>query len=188
MSDVMSHSHIVLDQDLARALQPVQAGQFGTAKMFELLIPSLYGYSDKKHQPLEKVDYYMLEETQELYSRLRRFCYHLKISTDTEFKVARRGDQLEVIGDVPHRTMLNQLVNDDLWFVDSFIWLQPNYSSLAHSFEMMEFAEFYQQSPVDAKQRYAHFDDKDKGMAFALKYTNGAVNAQVESPLNLYQV
>jgi hypothetical protein len=169
-------------------LKPLLSSQFGTAEVFELLLPQLYGSSDKKLQPLQKVDHYMLHETEELYSRLRRFCYQLKINRQIEFKVARHGDSLQVIGDFNHRETLNKMVNDDLWFVDSFIWLQPNYSSLAHSWEMLEFSEYYEQSPTDARQRYAHFDREDKGLAFALKYNQGSVKAQVESPLNLYCV
>jgi hypothetical protein len=188
VSDTSSNTHIFLQPDLAKALQPVLAGQTGNADVLEMLLPKLHGVSAKKQQPLQKVDHYMLEETHELYSRLRRFCDQLKISRDTQFKVARCGNQLQVIGDFNRRHMLSQLVNQDLWFVDSFKWLQPNYSSLAHSFELVEFSEQYQLSPDDAMEKYSHFDMADKGLAFALKYVDGTVNAQVESPVNLYCV
>jgi hypothetical protein len=186
--DITSNTSIIFPSDFARALQPSVTGQLGNADVFHMLLPKLDGDSTKKQQPLQKVDHYMLEETHELYSRLSRFCEQLQISRDTEFKVARRGNQLQIIGQFNHRDMLNQMINADLWFVDSFKWLQPNYSSLAHSFELVEFSQQYEQSPGEAIRRYSHFDLADKGLAFALKYAGGAVNAQVESPLNLYQV
>lgn len=188
MSDFSAQTRIILDPDLAKALQPSLSTTYATAKVFDQLMPALYGYSDKKQQPLQKVDYYMLEETEELITRLSRFCAQLNINPSCEFKVARRGNHLQVIGNFEGRDALTQMVNDDLWFVDSFIWLQPNYSSLAHSFEVLDYSEHYQQSPQAAAKKYAHFVREDKGLAFALRYANGAANAQVESPLNLYRV
>lgn len=185
-SAFMQHQ-FVIDPDLAAALQPqVSEQSVGNAKVFEQLWPNMYGKRDKKQQPLQKVDYYMLEETEELITRLKRFCLQLDIAPDVEFKVACCGKSLQVIGHFEGKQALNKRVNADAWFVDSFLWLQPNYANLAHSFEVLEFSEYYEQSPKQATERFAHFIREDKGLSFALNHSNGVAQAQVETPLNLY--
>lgn len=181
------HSHIVLKQPVGQQLQDDNQ-TCGNAEMFEQLLPQLYGLSDKKQQQLQKVDHYMLAETHELYLRLKRFCDALDIAAGFEFKIARQGEGLNVIGDIPRRAELTELINADAWFVDSFIWLQPNYTLLAHSFEVLEFSQYYQQAPDAAVRKYAHLDREDKGVSFALRFQQGSVNAQVETPVNLYCV
>lgn len=191
----LTKHQFVIDSDLAVALQsnvetkPETSDQtMGRAQVFEQLWPAMYGQREKKQQPLERVDYYMLEETQELIRRLQRFCHQLNIKPSTCFKVARRGKQLQVIGRFAAKQALTQLLNADAWFVDSFTWLQPNYANLAHSFEVLEFSECYEQSPEQATERFAHFIRDDKGLCFALNHVNGIAQAQVETPLNLYCV
>lgn len=186
MTQQQFNSHIVFEKPLVECDN--DAPRPGHMTVFEQLLPSLYGYSDKKQQQLQKVDHYMLLETQELYKRLRCFCEALGIDVNADFIIARDGDKLKIIGDMPRADELCYLVNRDLWFVDSFIWLQPNYTLLAHSFEMLEFSKYYEKAPVCARQKYAHFDQADKGAMFALRFSQGHVNAQVETPVNLYCV
>lgn len=189
MSDIISSTQIVLTTKLAAQLQPQFTGLWGAQDVLARLLPQLVSHGiDKKQQPLQKVDHYMLEETEELYRRLRRFCQLLEIDDNIEFKVARGHQGLQIIGEFAARNKLTELINNDRWFVGSFQWLQPNYTSLAHSFEMLEFSYAYEHSPAIAAQKYAHFDQSDKGMAFTLSHAHGSVNAQVESPLNLYCV
>ena len=197
MLDVTTAAQIVLPQQLANQInqhfRSDAIAQFGNEAVLEALLPQLYGKASiKKSRPLEKVDHYMLEETRELYRRLRRFCLTLGIDDNTEFQVKHHTafgtSSLHIIGNFNGREELTQLINNDRWFVGSFEWLQPNYASLAHSFEMLEFSYIYEQSPDKAAQQYAHFDRSDKGMAFALSHAQGCINAQVESPVNLYCV
>jgi hypothetical protein len=199
VSELTAGPQIVLTAQLAGQLatqwQPPMVAQVGNADVFEALLPQMFGNStrfSKKQQVLEKVDHYMLQETQELYRRLQRFCLTLEIAQNVEFKVKRMSDGLsdglQVIGDFTGREALTQAINSDYWFVDSFKWLQPNYTSLAHSFEMLEFSYVYEQSPKRAARTYGHFSRADKGMDFVLSHAQGRVNAQVESPLNLYCV
>lgn len=188
MTNLNYHSHIVLSEELAKALQSEDISISGNAAVFEKLLPQLYGVPDKKCRQLEKVDHYMLLETKELYARLQRFCSVLKIEGNCDFKIARNGEGLTVLGEVPNREVLELVVNRDVWFVDSFNWLQPNYSMLAHSFEMLEFSEYYERAPLSARRKYAHFERADKGALFALRFQQGCINAQVETPINLYSV
>lgn len=203
----------IIDNDLALQLQP-QANDsandnhlYGRARVFEQLLPSLYLASHnrgnnsignggninhqqntKKQQPLEQVDHYMLEETQELIRRLHLYCQQLDVADDAEFKIATDGKQLHILGDFTGKTALTQRVNSDKWFVGSFNWLQPNYANLAHSFEVLEYSYCYEKSPKLAAQRFAHLIREDKGLSFALKHVAGMAQAQVETPLNLYCV
>ncbi len=182
--------HIVLDSDLALQLQPAfhEDCQKGGEDVLPLLLPQLCDHKSKKQQQLQKVDHYMLLETQELYSRLQRYCGALGIDAEQDFKIAQDGQSLTVLGDFPNREALCSVLNRDLWFVDSFIWLQPNYALLAHSFEMLEFSEYYERAPRSAIAKYAHFEWADKGTLFALRFCRGEINAQVETPVNLYCV
>ena len=184
------HSFFAIDKDLAHQLQPTtnehDSKHGGRACVFELLSPKLYGPSDKKHQPLEKVDYYMLEETQELIRRLHLYCRQLNIADDAEFKIATDGTYLQCVGDFEGKQALTQRVNSDKWFVGSFNWLKPNYANLAHSFEVLEFSHYYEKSPKLAAERFSHLIRDDKGLSFALKHAAGFAQAQVETPLNLY--
>ena len=191
MSLTNQASHFIISQDLAEQLQTVQqhnSNLAGHAAVFELLCPRLYGPSDKKQQPLEKVDYYMLEETQELIRRLHLYCRQLNIPDDAEFKIATDGQHLQILGDFAGKQALTHRVNSDKWFVGSFNWLQPNYANLAHSFEVLEYSYCYEKSPRLAAERFAHLIREDKGLSFALKHAAGMSQAQVETPLNLYCV
>lgn len=188
MTNQNQHSHIVLDATLARFLEPEHISLRGNAEVFAQLLPQLYGKGDKKRQQLQKVDSYMLLETKELYARLQRYCEALGFDSEVDFKITSDGKQLMVPDDVPNADMLTMVLNRDSWFVDSFIWLQPNYSLLAHSFEMLEFSEYYERAPMSARRKYAHFEQDDKGALFALRFQNGQIHAQVETPVNLYCV
>lgn len=182
----------IIDKDLAEQLQPAASDNdpslCGHADILERLLPTLYGQSVKKQQPLEQVDYYMLEETEELIRRLHLYCQQLSIDDDAEFQIATDGQQLHIFGDFTGKTSLAQRVNSDKWFVGSFNWLQPNYANLAHSFEVLEYSYCYEKSPKLAAQRFAHLIREDKGLSFALKHAAGMAQAQVETPLNLYCV
>jgi hypothetical protein len=191
MSDTSTNAYIVLPCHLAGKLQPKLASQLGNAEVFASLLPQIYGNAaslNKQRQPLEKVDHYMRKETTELLRRLVVFCRQLEIDEGIEFQVKYQPEGLRVIGDFVARGALAQLLNADKWFVGSFKWLQPSYTSLAHSFEMLDYSYYYQLSPLAAKQRYCHFSKDDNGLAFALNHAQGNVSAQVESPLNLYSV
>lgn len=187
----VSTNQFIIDKDLAEQLAPVTndgSNSSGHANVFELLLPTLYGQSAKKQQPLEKVDYYMLEETEELIRRLHLYCQQVGVDADAEFKVATNGKQLHIIGDFAGKEALELRVNSDKWFVGSFNWLQPNYANLAHSFEVLEYSYCYEKSPKLAAERFAHLVREDKGLSFALKHAAGMAQAQVETPLNLYCV
>lgn len=199
----------IIDKDLAEQLQPafcdIDSNKKGYAPVLERLLPALYNasasasasvsasaskttQSSKRQQPLEQVDYYMLEETDELIRRLHLYCQQLGIDGSTEFQIATDGSQLHVFGDFEGKAALAQRVNSDKWFVGSFNWLQPNYANLAHSFEVLEYSYCYEKSPKLAAERFAHLVREDKGLSFALKHAAGMAQAQVETPLNLYCV
>ena len=178
----------VIDPALARTLQPGSEHSTGTAPVLASLLPQLCEPVEKKSQPLRKVDHYMLEETGELLRRLRGFCDRLQIDRKARFKIARNGKDLCVVGDIDQCESLARLINQDAWFVDSFLWLQPNYASLAHSFEVLAFSEHYREAPEEAAARYGYLVHGDSALSFMLNYDCGHAHAQVESPLNLYCV
>lgn len=194
MSDLNSQK-IIIPARITSQLQRTKLQTSGNCQVLEYLLPELCGglTNEIKACPsLLNIDYYMLEETEQLLQRVAQACSVLLISKTIRFQIYLKGAALFVRGDFFARQHLSQSLNENKWIMDVFRWLEPNYIALAHSQELLDFSCVYEEEKHIALRQYRHFNRTNNGMECYIDCCVGENKAKldwrVESPINNFKI
>ncbi|MCF2947922.1 hypothetical protein L0668_07380 [Paraglaciecola aquimarina] len=159
------------------------------------LFPQLKGQSVNLIKPktkLQKIDSYMLQETQLLLNKIETYCGSEQLDDGIELSLYFDDIQWCVSETFTKDHGLVQLLNQDKWIIDVSQWLSPNYTGLAYSQELLAFSYLYAKNKQVALQKYKHFSDKNQGCICKIKLSvrSGIASLKfcVESPTNSYLI
>lgn len=146
----------------------------------------------KGQELLENIDFYMLQETEELLKRISNFCLHLGLPDLRTFNIKLAAPALAISGNFDEKKQLDKLVNQDPWIRNTFNWLHANYTALAYSQELLRFSFAYEKNRQQALIEFKHFEQRNQGMDC---YVNCSVEngiptlaLNIESPLMVYHL
>jgi hypothetical protein len=134
--------------------------------VLERLFPQLSKQSDKltkRTKALNKVDSYMLQETQQLIRLIETQCCQIKLPDNTEFNLYFDAMGWCSSGLTNSVEALVQVLNQDKWVVSVSQWLTPNYNALACSQELVDFSLLYVKNKKLALQKYKNVSTKTEG-------------------------
>jgi hypothetical protein len=194
---MFSSSQIIINS--SNTLPQLRSKQSVLARspVIDCLFPelSLWQNSEvRQRQILENIDAYMLEETRLILKRVRSLCCKLVLTDLTKFniklQVSRSTAALLITGTFEEKEQLSKLINQDSWLTGAFIWLCPNYNTLAHSQELRAFSYVYEKNRQQALQQYKHFAQSEQGMccylACNIETSEPRLEWCLESPKTVY--
>ncbi|WJG07626.1 hypothetical protein [Aliiglaciecola sp. LCG003] len=161
----------------------------GNADVLELLIPQLLNtnqFKNKAITALHQVDHYMLQETEEVCSRLTLFCQQVNADEGCEVRFNQFNSDPTLNSNTLKDQKLLHLIRADKWLKGAFTWLQPNYIALAHSLELQAFSKTYQQCIEQALDTYRHFEQRNQGIDLTFVYKDNKMSLLLESPVSKY--
>ncbi|MGJ8680057.1 hypothetical protein [Paraglaciecola sp.] len=163
--------------------------------VLEKLFPQLSNQSGKLtkfHKPLNKIDSYMLQETQKLISLIEEQCSRVNMPNNIEFNLYFDQMGWRSRGLINSGERITRGLNQDKWILDVSEWLTPNYNALACSQELVDFSISYAKNKRLALQEYKNLSTTTKGFESYIHVSvrNGLVDIKfyVESSLSRYLV
>ncbi|WP_158967258.1 hypothetical protein [Paraglaciecola sp. L3A3] len=190
-----SSAQIVIATQVKPSVNTAIHSVSGRIDVLQTLLPQLCFESiprDKQKQTLNKIDSYMLEETQQLLNKVEQLCNKLTWHEGESFSIESQQQKILLTGTFTEQGHLATSINQDVWISGSLAWLQPNYIGLAHSQELVSFSHAYAKNKQQAILKFKHFQQPNQGIKC---YLNGQVKEgkvelewRIESPLVSYLV
>lgn len=188
-------SHIVLPLHLKS--EPCNAPQSSLANssVLDYLLPQLSSWHNRpqpKQQALEKIDGYMLQETELLLEKLTELCMQCSLPDNLQFRIDLSTVSIDSTTEFEGKRRFIQSVKQDKWVIEALNWLLPNYLALAHSQELVDFSHAYANHRQYALSEFKHFSQANQGMQCYISCVKTAGKIQVEwcveSPVNCFIV
>jgi hypothetical protein len=191
----LSSSQILVQYPAAPQHQYFTGSSLANSAVLEKLLPQLSIWQKntvKKPQMLEKIDPYMLEETQILLKRISQFCSQSGVADASSFKIKLGAAGLQITGPCAEKDLLGNLINQDSWIHGAFNWLHPNYVGLAHSQELLSFSCAYEKNRSGSLEKYRHFTQHNQGLdcyiTCEVEEGQPKLTWCLESPVAIYQI
>lgn len=187
----LSSTQILLHPKILTAIRPVVYSTMANSPVLDKLMPQLAMPQLPTLKPrllLQSIDPYMLQETQQLITRISEHIVEKNLPDHTQLKIRLKEGKLHLTGKAPQQ--LHNLLGQDSWLASTFAWLLPNYIGLTHSQEMLRFSYAYEIDRQQAIDTYRHFEQIDQGLDCYLKIMFGQnkplLHLCIESPMAVY--